>query len=129
MQWQSRRTGTGNHPSGIYEHVCCIWTKDFEIEGDKLVSKVNSPEAVKNTEFFVDMIKRGGSSSWSKIYLYDCGVDLGTGNTAMVLDADNNPVHQNWEGASEDRNIAFARCLLRRKGILRFPTTGHGPLR
>ncbi|MBA4698191.1 MAG: sugar ABC transporter substrate-binding protein [Ruminococcus sp.] len=91
--------------------------KDFEIEGDKLVSKVNSPEAVKMTEFFVDMIKRGGSSSWSKYTWYDCGVDLGTGNTAMVLDADNNPVHQNWEGASEEAgNIAFAPLPVAKEG-------------
>jgi multiple sugar transport system substrate-binding protein len=91
--------------------------KDFEIEGDKLVSKVNSPEAVEMTEFFVDMIKRGGSSSWSKYTWYDCGVDLGTGNTAMVLDADNNPVHQNWKGASEEAgNIAFAPLPVGKEG-------------
>jgi multiple sugar transport system substrate-binding protein len=91
--------------------------KDFEVEGDKLVSKVNSKEAVKMTEFFVDMLKRGGSSSWSKYTWYDCGVDLGTGNTAMVMDADNNPVHQNWPGASEEAgNIAFAPLPVAKEG-------------
>ncbi len=82
---------------------------DFTVEEDKLISQVNSDEAIEMTEFFVDMIKRGGTSSWSKYTWYDCGVDLGTGNAAIVLDADNNPVHQNWEGASEEAgNIAFA---------------------
>ncbi|MEF9945476.1 MAG: sugar ABC transporter substrate-binding protein [Lachnospiraceae bacterium] len=91
--------------------------KDFEIKDDKLVSKVNSKEAVKMTEFFVDMIKRGGTTSWSKYTWYDCGVDLGTGNCAMVLDADNNPVHQNWEGASEEAgNIAFAPLPVAKEG-------------
>ncbi len=91
--------------------------KDFTIEGDQLVSQVNSPEAVAMTEFFVDMIKRGGTSSWSKYTWYDCGVDLGTGNAAIVLDADNNPVHQNWEGASEEAgNIAFAPMPVAKEG-------------
>ena len=83
--------------------------KDFAVEDDKLVSQVNSEEAVAMTEFFVDMVKRGGTPSWSKYTWYDCGVDLGTGNAAICIDADNNPVHQNWEGASEEAgNIAFA---------------------
>ncbi len=91
--------------------------KDFELEGNKLVSKVNSPEAVEMTEFFVDMIKRGGSSSWANYTWYDCGVDLGTGNCAIVLDADNNPVHQNWDGASEEAgNIAFAPLPVAKEG-------------
>lgn len=96
------------HPAYMSMYAA-FGAKDFEIEGDKLVSAVNSKEAVEMTEFFVDMINRGGSSSWSKYTWYDCGVDLGTGNAAIVLDADNNPVHQNWEGASEEAgNIAFA---------------------
>ena len=104
------------HPAYMSMYAA-FGAKDFEIEGDKLVSKVNSPEAVKMTEFFVDMLKRGGSGSWSKYTWYDCGVDLGTGNTAMVLDADNNPVHQNWEGASEEAgNIAFAPLPVAKEG-------------
>lgn len=91
--------------------------KDFVVEDDQLVSQVNSEEAVAMTEFFVDMIERGGTSSWSKYTWYDCGVDLGTGNAAIVLDADNNPVHQNWEGASEQAgNIAFAPLPVANEG-------------
>ena len=83
--------------------------QDFIVDGNKLVSQVNSEKAVAMTEKFVELIKRGGSPSWSKYTWYDCGVDLGTGQCAIVLDADNNPVHQNWEGASEEAgNIAFA---------------------
>lgn len=91
--------------------------KDFEVKDDHLISQVNSDEAIEMTEFFVDMIKRGGSSSWSKYTWYDCGVDLGTGNAAIVLDADNNPVHQNWDGASEEAgNIAFAPLPVAKEG-------------
>ncbi|MCP1103042.1 multiple sugar transport system substrate-binding protein [Aequitasia blattaphilus] len=91
--------------------------KDFEVKDDKLVSEVNSKEAIEMTEFYVDMIKRGGSSSWSKYTWYDCGVDLGTGNAAIVLDADNNPVHQNWDGASEEAgNIAYAPLPVAKEG-------------
>lgn len=95
------------HPAYM-SYYAASGAKDFAVEDNKLVSKVNSPEAVAMTEKFVDLIKRGGSPSWSKYTWYDCGVDLGTGNCAIVLDADNNPVHQNWDGASEEAgNIAF----------------------
>lgn len=96
------------HPG--YMSFYTAWgAKDFVVEKGKLVSKVNSKEAVAMTEFFVDMIKRGGSSSWSKYTWYDCAVDLGSGMAAIEIDADNNPIHQNWPGSSaEAGNIAFA---------------------
>ena len=104
------------HPAYMSMYAA-FGAKDFVLEGGKLVSAVNSPEAVEMTEFFVDMIKRGGSSSWAKYTWYDCGVDLGTGNAAIVMDADNNPVHQNWEGASEEAgNIAFAPLPVAKEG-------------
>ncbi|GHS99568.1 sugar ABC transporter substrate-binding protein [Synergistales bacterium] len=82
---------------------------DFAVEGNRLVSKVNSPEAVKMTEFWVDVIKRGGSPSWSRYTWYEAGADLGAGKAAMLFDADNNGVQQNWEGASQEAgNIAWA---------------------
>ncbi|MDR0654489.1 MAG: sugar ABC transporter substrate-binding protein [Synergistaceae bacterium] len=81
---------------------------DFAVENGKLVSKVNSPEAVKMTEFWVELIKRGGSPSWSRYTWYEAGADLGAGKAAMLFDADNNGVQQNWEGASQEAgNIAW----------------------
>jgi multiple sugar transport system substrate-binding protein len=81
---------------------------DFVAENGKLVSKVNSPEAVKMTEFWVELIKRGGSPSWSRYTWYEAGADLGAGKAAMLFDADNNGVQQNWDGASQEAgNIAW----------------------
>jgi multiple sugar transport system substrate-binding protein len=81
---------------------------DFTQENGKLVSQVNSPQAVAMTELWVDLIKRGGSSSWSNYTWYEAGADLGAGKAAMMFDADNNGIHQNWEGASQEAgNIAW----------------------
>jgi multiple sugar transport system substrate-binding protein len=81
---------------------------DFKLENGKLVSQVNSPESIKMNEFWVDVIKRGGAPSWSRYTWYEAGADLGAGKAAMLFDADNNGVQQNWEGASQEAgNIAW----------------------
>lgn len=104
------------HP-GYMSIYASFGAKDFEIEDNKLVSKVNSPEAVAMTEFFVDMIKRGGSTSWAKYTWYDCGADLGAGKAAMMIDADNNGVHQNWPGVAEEAgNIAWTTLPVAKAG-------------
>ncbi|HCD46583.1 MAG TPA: sugar ABC transporter substrate-binding protein, partial [Lachnoclostridium sp.] len=91
--------------------------QDFAIEDDRLVSKVNSPEAVAMTEFWVDMIKRGGSPSWSRYTWYECGADLGAGKAAMMFEADNTGIHQDWEGASaEAGNLAWTVMPLAKEG-------------
>lgn len=90
---------------------------DFAAEDGKLVSKVNSPEAIAMTEYWVDMIKRGGSPSWSKYTWYEAGSDLGAGKAAMLIDADNNGVHQNWDGASQEAgNIAWTTLPVAKEG-------------
>lgn len=104
------------HP-GYMSTYANFGAKDFVIEDNKLVSKVNSPEAVKMTEFWVDLIKRGGASSWSKYTWYEAGADLGAGKAAMMFDADNNGVHQNWEGASQEAgNIAWTVMPVAKEG-------------
>lgn len=104
------------HP-GYMSTYANFGAKDFEIEDNKLVSKVNSPEAVAMTEFWVDLIKRGGAPSWSKYTWYEAGADLGAGKAAMMFDADNNGVHQNWEGASQEAgNIAWTVMPLAKEG-------------
>ncbi|NLK37121.1 MAG: sugar ABC transporter substrate-binding protein [Epulopiscium sp.] len=104
------------HP-GYMSTYANFGAKDFEIEDNKLVSKVNSPEAVKMTEFWVDLIKRGGAPSWSKYTWYEAGADLGAGKAAMMFDADNNGVHQNWEGSSQEAgNIAWTVMPLAKEG-------------
>lgn len=81
---------------------------DFEIEDGKLVSKVNSPEAIEMTQMWVDLIEAGGSPSWSSYTWYQAGADLGAGKAAMLFDASCNGYFQNPEGASQEAgNIAW----------------------
>ncbi len=89
------------HP-GYMSTYTNFGAKDFTIENDKLVSQVNSPEAVKMTQYWVDLIKKGCATSWSKYTWYEAGADLGAGKAAMLFDADNNGVQQNWDGASQE---------------------------
>lgn len=90
---------------------------DFAIEDNKIVSKLNSPESVEMNEYFVELIKRGGSPSWSKYTWYECAADLGAGKAAMMIDADAVTVQQNWEGASQEAgNIAWVQIPVQNAG-------------
>ncbi len=95
------------HPA--YMSLYSTWgAKDFEIEDGKLVSKVNSPEAVAMTEYWVDLVKNGGAPQWATYGWEMCGADLGAGKAAMMWDADRGGYTQNVEGASaEAGNFAF----------------------
>ncbi len=95
------------HPAYMSEYTA-YGAKDFDIENGKLVSKVNSPEAVQMTTYWVNLIKNGCAPSWAKYTWYEAGADLGAGKAAMLFDADNNGVQQNWDGASQEAgNIAW----------------------
>ena len=96
------------HPA--YMSLYSTWgAKDFEIEDGQLVAKVNSPEAVAMTEYWVELVKEGGAPQWSTYGWEMCGADLGAGKAAMMWDADRGGYTQNVEGASaEAGNFAFA---------------------
>lgn len=82
--------------------------EDFEIRNGKLVSKVNSKEAVKMTDMWIKLIKTGVSPTWDSYKWYQAGADLGAGKVAMLFDADNNGYFQNIEGFSKEAgNIAW----------------------
>ena len=86
---------------------------DFEIENGKLVSKVNSPEAIRMTEDWVNLIKTGGSPTWASYTWYQAGADLGAGKAAMLFDADCNGYFQNPAGASKEAgNLAWVHAPL-----------------
>lgn len=89
------------HPAYMSEFTN-YGAKDFAVENGKLVSKVNSPEAVQMTTYWVNLIKNGCASSWAKYTWYEAGADLGAGKAAMLFDADNNGIQQNWDGASQE---------------------------
>ena len=91
--------------------------KDFEIENGKLVSKVNSKEAVEMTAMWVKLIKAGVSPAWISSKWYQAGADLGAGKAAMLFDADNNSYFQNIEGYSKEAgNIAWTTAPVQEKG-------------
>ncbi|QTL99549.1 extracellular solute-binding protein [Iocasia frigidifontis] len=82
--------------------------KDIVIEDDRLVSRVNSPEAVEMTEMWLDLIHGGGASNWSTYTWYQASADLGAGKAAMLFDADVVEYFQNPEGASKEAgNLAW----------------------
>ena len=100
------------HP-GYMSFFTAYGAKDFEVEGDKLVSRLDSPEAIAMTEWFVDLVKRGGPPFWANYTWVEVGDDLGTGKAAMMIDADLNALLQNWikfgkPSSEEAGNIAWA---------------------
>jgi multiple sugar transport system substrate-binding protein len=89
---------------------------DFAIENGKLVSKVNSPESVKMNEFFVEMIKRGGSPQWSSQYWYMCLADFGAGKAAMYFDASNGMCQVDFQNMAEAGHIGYAPMPVAKPG-------------
>ncbi len=104
------------HPA--YMSVYTLFgAKDFAVQNNKLVSQVNSPEAVKMTTYWVDLIKRGCAASWAKYTWYEAGADLGAGKAAMLFDADNNGIQQNFDGASQEAgNLAWTTMPTLKEG-------------
>ncbi len=87
--------------------------KDFVIENGKLVSGVNSDEAVEMTDMWVKLIKAGGAPDWENYNWYKASADFGAGKAAMLFDADNAGYYQNYPGESEvSGNIAWVRAPL-----------------
>lgn len=73
---------------------------DLAIENGRLVSKVNSPEAVAMTEMWVDLIKQAGSPTWASYTWYQAGADLGARKAAILFDADILGYFTDFPGAS-----------------------------
>lgn len=97
-----------------YISLYTMWgAKDFEIENGKLVSKVNSKEAVEMTDFWVKCIKTGGAEDWRTFTWYKAAADLGGRKAAMLFCADNMGWYQNVVGGSQEHgNIAWTTSPL-----------------
>lgn len=74
--------------------------KDVEVEDGRLVSRVNSPEAVKATDLWLRMIERAGPRNWREYDWYRASSDLGERKAAMMFDADILGYFTNAPGAS-----------------------------
>lgn len=87
--------------------------KDFEVVNGKLVSGVNSNQAVAMTDMWVKLIKAGGAPGWENYNWYKASADFGAGKAAMLFDADNAGYYQNYPGESrESGNIAWVKAPL-----------------
>ena len=74
--------------------------KDMEIENGRLVSKVNSPEAVAVTELWVTMLQECGAPDWEYYDWYRCLDDIGERKAALLFDSDIVGYLANAPGAS-----------------------------
>ena len=88
------------HPG--YMTLFSTWgAKDFAIEDGKLVCKLDSPEAIAMTDYWVKLIVEGSSPQWATFTWYEAGSHLGAGVAAMLYDATCNGYFQNYPaGAS-----------------------------
>ena len=95
------------HPG--YMSLFGTWgAQDFAIEGGKLVSKLDSAEAVAMTDYWVNLVKDAGPSQWSTYTWYEASSDLGAGQAAILFDATTAAYFQNFAGASnESGNLAW----------------------
>ncbi len=73
---------------------------DMEIENGRLVSRLDSPEAIKMTDDWVKMIREAGSPTWSSYTWYQCAADLGARKAAVLIDADILGYFTNAKGGS-----------------------------
>ena len=73
---------------------------DMAIENGRLVSKLDSPESIKMTDDWVNMIKESGSPTWASYTWYQCTADLGARKAAILFDADILGYFSNFPGES-----------------------------
>ncbi|AOY78180.1 hypothetical protein BJL90_00865 [Clostridium formicaceticum] len=110
------RSWTSVHPGYMSTYVA-YGAKDFELADDKLISVVNSPEAVEATDKWVEIIKKGASPSWQSYTWYQASADFGAGRAAMLYDADAVGYFQNVKGYSKEAgNIAWVTAPLPYEG-------------
>jgi multiple sugar transport system substrate-binding protein len=105
------------HPG--YMTLFASWgARDFEPVDGRLVSRVDSPEAIAMTEFWVDLIRYGGPPMWTTYTWYQAGASFGAGSAAMLFDATCNGYFQNYPpGASaESGNLAWLPAPLAPNG-------------
>ena len=96
------------HPG--YMTLFATWgAQDFVVENGRLVCKLDSPEAIAMTEYWVELIKAAGAPQWSTYTWYQAGADFGAGRAAMLFDATCNGYFQNFPPgtSAESGNLAW----------------------
>ncbi len=87
-------------PSGFTAAFINYGARDLAIENHRLVSKVNSPEAVKATELWMQLLQNCGPADWEDYDWSRCLDDIGNRKAAMLYDADVLGFFANSSGAS-----------------------------
>lgn len=101
------------HPA--YMSLFATWgAKDFEVEDGRLVCKLDSPEAIEMTEYWVKLIVEGSSPQWATFTWYEAGSHLGAGVAAMLYDATCNGYFQNYplDASAQAGNLAWHRGVV-----------------
>lgn len=80
--------------------------QDFVMEDGKLKSAVNSKASKEFTKLWIDMVKQSGPPDWTTYTWYEVANDLGSGQSAMIYDADIIGFFQN-KGTKEAGNIGY----------------------
>lgn len=102
----SRNWGT-IHP-GFMTMYSRFGLTDFETDGELLIPRMNSPEAVDFTAVWMDMVRNSGPESWPTYTWYEASGDLGSQQAGMMFDADNTAYFQAVPGASQaSGSLAF----------------------
>ena len=97
----ARGTGLWNSVhSGYITAFVNYGARDIEIEDGRLVSKVNSPEAVAVTDLWIRMLRECGPENWEEYDWYRCLEDIGARKTAVLYDSDILGYFANAPGAS-----------------------------
>lgn len=61
---------------------------DFVMENGKLKPSMNSDAGKKFTKLWIEMVQKAGPKDWTTYTWYEVGQDLGSGQAAMIYDAD-----------------------------------------
>jgi multiple sugar transport system substrate-binding protein len=84
------------HP-GFMTMYSRLGLKDFEVQGKKLIPRMNTPEAVDFTSKWAGMVRDSGPAGWTGYTWYDASRDLGESRAAMLFDADIAAYFQNQD--------------------------------
>jgi multiple sugar transport system substrate-binding protein len=103
------RAEWGSVHSGYITAFVNYGAKDMEIENGRLVSRVNSPEAVAVTDLWATMLRDCGPEDWDQYDWTRCLEDFGARRAAILFDADILGYFADFPGAtSQSGKLALA---------------------
>lgn len=75
------------HP-GYLSGFANYGAQDFTFENGKLKPAMNSAAGKKFTKLWIEMVQKAGPKDWTEYTWYEVAQDLGSGQAAMIYDAD-----------------------------------------